>query len=69
MYRAQEQKVITGTVTTTPRLSPSCAIAITTSAILNSAGGMGEGGLSTPEEGDMGEGADGGIGHKTQVCM
>lgn len=28
---------------------------------------MGEGGLSTPEEGDMGEGADGGIGHKTQV--
>lgn len=37
------------------------------SAILNSAGGMGEGGLSTPEEGDTGEGAEGGIGHKTQV--
>lgn len=45
--------------------SSSCFIA--TSAILNSAGGMGEGGLSTPEEGDTGEGGDGGIGHKTQV--
>lgn len=28
---------------------------------------MGEGGLSTPEEGDTGEGGDGGLGHKTQV--
>lgn len=30
---------------------------------------MGEGGLSTPEERDTGEGAEGGIGHKTQVKM
>eukprot|EP00752_Nemacystus_decipiens_P009557 g8537.t1 len=38
------------------------------SAILNSAGGMGEGALSTPEDGDTGDGVDGGIGLKTQAA-
>lgn len=37
------------------------------SAILNSAGGMGKGGLATPEEGDTGDGVEGGTGQKTQV--
>ncbi|CAM9629433.1 unnamed protein product [Pylaiella littoralis] len=38
------------------------------SAILNSAGGMGKGGLATPEEGDTGEGVEGGTGQKTQAA-
>lgn len=37
------------------------------SAVLNSAGGMGDGGLSPPEEGVAGQGAEGGNGHKAQV--
>ncbi|CAN0064948.1 unnamed protein product [Scytosiphon promiscuus] len=36
------------------------------SAILNSAGGMGEGGVATPEEGDAGERAGGPTGQKAQ---
>lgn len=37
------------------------------SAILNSAGGMGDGGLSPPEEGVAGQDTEGGNGLKAQV--